>query len=60
MNTRLFMPFSGVSLSHSQSAFSSWEIEITLKKTPIVTGWVIYIPNSILSCEDVNFLGFFR
>ena len=51
MNTRLFMPFSGVSLFHSQSAFSSWEIGITLKKPPIVTGRVIYIPNSILSCE---------
>ena len=54
MNTLLFMPFSGVSLFHSQSAFSSWEIEITLQKTPIVTGWVIYIPNSILSCENAN------
>ena len=54
MNTLLFMPFFRVSLSHSQSAFSSWEIEITLKKPPIVTGWVIYIPNSILSCENAN------
>ena len=54
MNTHLFMPFSGVSLFHSQSAFSSWEIEITLKKPPIVTGWVIYIPNSIFSGEDMN------
>ena len=54
MNTRLFMPFSGVSLFHSLSAFSSWEIGITLKKTPIVTGWVIHVPNSILSCENAN------
>ena len=54
MNTHLFMPFSGVSLFHSLSAFSSWEIEITLKKTPIVTGWVIRIPNSIFSGEDMN------
>ena len=54
MNTHLFMPFSGVSLSHSLSAFPSWEIEITLKKTSIVTGWVIHIPNSILSCENAN------
>ena len=54
MNTRLFMPFSGVSLFHSQSAFSSWEIEITLKKPPIVTGWVIYITSSIFSGEDTN------
>ena len=54
MNTHLFMPFFRVSLSHSQSAFSSWEIEITLKKTPIVTGRVVHIPNSIFSCEDTN------
>ena len=54
MNTHLFMPFSGVSLFHSLSAFSSWEIGITLKKAPIVTGWVIYIPNSILSCENAT------
>jgi hypothetical protein len=54
MNTRLFMPFFRVSLSHSQSAFSSWEIEITLKKTPIVTGWVIRIQSSIFSGEDTN------
>ena len=52
MNTHLFMPFSGVSLFHSQSAFSSLEIGITLKKTPIVTGWVIHVPNSFLSCEN--------
>jgi len=54
MNTHLFMPFSGVSLSHSQSAFSSWEIEINLKKPPIVTGWVIRIQSSIFSGEDTN------
>jgi len=48
------MPFFVVSLSRSLSAFSSWEIEITLKKTPIVTDGVIHIPNSILSCENAN------
>ena len=54
MNTHLFMPFFRVSLFHSLSAFSSWEIGITLKKTPIVTGGVIHVPNSILSCENAN------
>ena len=54
MNTHLFMPFFRVSLFHSLSAFSSWEIGITLKKTPIVTGWVIHVPNSILSCENAD------
>ena len=54
MNTHLFMPFFRVSLSHSLSAFPSWEIGITLKKPPIVTGWVIHVPNSILSCENAN------
>ena len=54
MNTHLFMPFFRVSLFRSLSAFPSWKIGITLKKTPIVTGWVIHVPNSILSCENAN------
>ena len=53
-NTHLFKPFFGVSLSRLLSAFSSWEIEITLKTPPIVTWRVIHITSSVLACEDTN------
>ena len=48
------MPFFRVSVSRPLSAFSSWEIGITLKTPPIVTGWVIRIQSPIFSGEDTN------